>query len=634
MLRRSLLQSVALFAAAPAFAGSGTVIKLRLLETSDIHTFDEDYDYFRDRPDETVGLTKAATLIRAARAGARNTLLFDNGDIIQGNPLADYVALPGNFPKDGVHPTIRAMNTLGYDAATVGNHEFNYGLPFCNAAIKGANFPFCVANVLNMDGTNWLPPTLILERSVVAEDGSPQKLRIGVIGFVTPQIIDWDKAHLAGRITTIDIVDAARKHVPPLRPHVDLLIALSHSGISTAPRRGGEEDASYYLSKVEGIDVIFTGHSHRVFPGPDYAGLDDVDATRGTLGGIPATMPGFWGSELGIIDLTLTRQNGAWKIADFTAATQPIAEREGHTVTSLAANDKAVDAAIAPEHDKTLVWIRQPIGRLSRPVNSYFALIGTDASLALVNAAQTWYATPLLPPAARTLPILSAAAPFKEGYQSPDNYIDLAAGTIAIKNVADLYMYPNTVVAVQVSGDELRDWLEKSAEVFNTIDPNNPAPQKLLNPHVPSYVFDVIAGVTYNIDITQPARFGAHGKKREDAHRIVNLRYNGVPVTPDQPFIVITNNYRADSGGVIHNPDAVVLRAPDQTRDIIVRYILDKKTIDIATPAIWSFAPIGAPVTVTFESSPAAAMYLLKQRNITSLGDAGDGYTSYGLTLS
>jgi len=195
-------------------------------------------------------------------------------------------------------------------------------------------------------------------------------------------------------------------------------------------------------------------------------------------------------------------------------------------------------------------------------------------------------------------------------------------------------MYPNTVVAVQVSGDELRDWLEKSAEVFNTIDPNNPAPQKLLNPHVPSYVFDVIAGVTYNIDITQPARFGAHGKKREDAHRIVNLRYNGVPVTPDQPFVVITNNYRADSGGVIHNPDAVVLRAPDQTRDIIVRYILDKKTIDIATPAIWSFAPIGAPVTVTFESSPAAAMYLLKQRNITSLGDAGDGYTSYGLTLS
>ncbi len=105
-----------------------------------------------------------ATLIRAARAQARNVLLFDNGDIIQGNPLADYVAMPGNFPGDGVHPTIRAMNTLGYDAATLGNHEFNYGLDFCTAALRQAKFPFCVANVLNADGTHYLPPVRILER--------------------------------------------------------------------------------------------------------------------------------------------------------------------------------------------------------------------------------------------------------------------------------------------------------------------------------------------------------------------------------------------------------------------------------------------------------------------------------------
>jgi 2',3'-cyclic-nucleotide 2'-phosphodiesterase / 3'-nucleotidase len=129
--RRAVLQGMGALAAAHASPATGPTIKLRLLETSDLHTFDEDYDYSRDQPDETVGLTKVATLIHAARAGARNTLLFDNGDIIQGNPLADYVAIPGQFPADGTRPTIRAMNTLGYDAATVGNHEFNYGLDFC-----------------------------------------------------------------------------------------------------------------------------------------------------------------------------------------------------------------------------------------------------------------------------------------------------------------------------------------------------------------------------------------------------------------------------------------------------------------------------------------------------------------------
>jgi 2',3'-cyclic-nucleotide 2'-phosphodiesterase/3'-nucleotidase len=558
-------------------------------------------------------------------------LLFDNGDILQGNPLADYVALPGNFPADGIHPTIRAMNTLGYDAATVGNHEFNYGLDFCTAAIKGAKFPFCVANVLNADGSPYLPPALILERDFTAEDGSKQTLKIGVIGFVTPQIVEWDKAHLAGRITTIDIVEAAHAHVPALRAQVDLVVALSHSGISTAPRQGGEENASYYLSAVPGIDVIFTGHSHRVFPGPDYAGINDVDAVRGTLGGVPAVMPGFWGSELGVIDLVLTQSAGKWTVTDFTATTQPIAARQDKTVTSLVGNDAQVDAAVAPEHTKTLRWIRQPIGHLTAPVNSYFALIGPDASLALVNAAQLWYARPLLTTA---LPVLSAAAPFKEGYQSPDNYVDLSAGVIAIKDVADLYMYPNTVCAVRVTGAALRDWLEHSAEVFNKIDPNNPAPQPLLNPHVPSYVFDVIAGVTYQIDITQPARYGAHGKMREDAHRIVNLRYQAAPVADDDEFIVVTNNYRADSGGVVRDPSDVVLRAPDQTRDVLVRYILAKREINVAPPQIWSFAPIGSPVVVTFESSPAAAAALLNDKRVSSMGDAGDGYTTYALSLS
>jgi 2',3'-cyclic-nucleotide 2'-phosphodiesterase/3'-nucleotidase len=642
--RRHLLQgaaAAAALAAAPSLAATGPTIKLRLLETSDIHTFDDDYDYFRDQEDETVGLTKVASLIRAARSEQKNVLLFDNGDIIQGNPLADYVAIPNNFPADHVHPTIRAMNRLGYDAATIGNHEFNYGLPFFDASLAGAEFPFCCANFEHTDGTPYLKPYLVLERELTAEDGSKHTLKIGVIGFVTPQIMEWDKAHLQGRVQTIDIVDAANRYVPKLRAQVDILVALSHSGISTAPRQGGEEEASFYLSRVPGIDVIFTGHSHRVFPGPDYADLPGVDAVRGTLNNVPAVKPGFWGSHLGVIDLTLSPRDAQtatdWAIANFTCETRPIARRQGAETISLVADDPAINAAVAPGHEKTLIWIRQPIGHLTLPVNSYFALIGNDASLALVNAAQTWYAKPLLAnTSAATLPLLSAAAPFKEGYKSPDDFVDLKAGVIAIKDVADLYMYPNTVVVVQVDGIQLREWLERSARVFNQIDPGNPAPQPLLNPHVPSYDFDVIAGITYQIDVTQPARYGAHGKFDASAHRVIDLRYDGAPVTPQQSFVVTTNNYRADSGGIITKGDlnAIVLRAPDQTRDVIVRYILQHRIIDVETPAVWSFASIGKAVTVTFDSSPSAAKYLLAKPGVTRLTDTPDGYARYALALT
>jgi 2',3'-cyclic-nucleotide 2'-phosphodiesterase/3'-nucleotidase len=630
--RRALLAAAPVLAAAPAFASPAPVIKLRLLETSDLHTFDEDYDYFRDQPDESVGLTKIATLVGQARAGARNVMLFDDGDIIQGNPLADYVAQPGNFPADGMHPTIRAMNSMGYDAATLGNHEFNYGLAYLEKVLKGANFPFCCANAFAADGQPLIAPTLILERSFTAEDGSTHQLKIGVIGFVPPQITDWDKDHLTGKVRTQDIVDAALRTVPALRAQVDLLFALSHSGISAQPRQGGEEEASLYLAQnVPGIDVIFTGHSHRVFPGTDYAAMDGVDAVLGTLNGVPAVMPGFWGSELGQIDLTLTQTNGKWAVSGFTVSTLPIAERQGREVTSLVANNPAVDAAVAPEHQDTLHWIREPIGTLAQPVNSYLALVdGADSSLALVNTAQLWYAAPLLPAAVRALPLLSAAAPFKEGYQSPENYVDLPEGGIAIKDVADLYMYPNTVAALRVTGAQLHNWLEKSACVFNQIDPTNPAPQPLLNPHVPSYSFDVITGITYEIDLTQPARRGTH----KDAQRIVNLAYRGEAVADTDEFVVITNNYRADSGNLVSDPSAIVLDAPDKTQDVIIRYILANKRIRVATPDIWRFAKLGAPVTVTFESAPEAAPILTRLPGITSLGNTADGFTTYGLHLT
>lgn len=212
-----------------------------------------------------------------------------------------------------------------------------------------------------MDGTHYLPPTIILNRKFLAEDGSSQNLKIGIIGFVTPQIVEWDKAHLTSRITTMDIVDAATAHIPALHaggpPH--RAQPFRHFHRPPARRRGKH----LLLPRLRPRDRHHLHwHSHRVFPGPDYAGINDTDATRGTLGNIPAAMPGFWGSELGIIDLTLTQQAGRWTISNFTRATQPISERADAAVTSLAANDPRIDNAIAPEHHKPWPGFASPSG--------------------------------------------------------------------------------------------------------------------------------------------------------------------------------------------------------------------------------------------------------------------------------
>ena len=610
-------------------------VKLRLLATSDLHMFVYDFDYYAGVQDNTVGLGKVATLLRHARGEARNSLLFDNGDILQGNPLGDYMALPGTARAS--HPMIRTMNLLGYDAATFGNHEFNYGLDVLAESLGSACFPFVCANIETLDGGLWAPPTTVLHRQVIDEAGLPQTLRIGVIGLVTPQIMIWDKARLEAHIRTIDIVEAAARHLPALRAASDLVVALSHSGISDAPHEAGAENACLALAALPGIDVVISGHAHRVFPGSDYAGLAGVDATRGTLAGKPAVMPGFWGSHLGVVDLTLRQSGARWLIDDFAVEARPISRRHGRRAEPLAGNDPRVLAAVAPEHRATLRWMEQPVGRTTRPIDSYFALVGGDASLPLVNAAQLWYARPLLEATRFAgLPVLSAASSFKSGGHGANAYVDIPAGPLTMRAIASLYMFANTVCAVRVTGAELREWLERACVVFNRIDLGGVAPQRLRATGVPSYMFDVISGLTYNIDLTQRARYDPHGALRAPAsHRIVDLLHLGRPVDPAQEFIVVTNNYRADGGGHFPGTGAgrIVLAAPDLIRDVLVHYVASQTPLTPRAEPVWCFARPARPVRLEFDGNADTARHLAAHPGVTRIGETADGTVRYGFTL-
>ncbi|WP_137134553.1 bifunctional 2',3'-cyclic-nucleotide 2'-phosphodiesterase/3'-nucleotidase [Rhizobium sp. FKY42] len=651
--RRSLLGGIAAGSALVmlhpfAARAQANQAHLRIMETTDIHVNIMPYDYYADKPNDTLGLTRTATFIDKVRAEASNSMLIDNGDLLQGNPMGDYMAYEKGMKAGDLHPVMKAMNALGYDCGTLGNHEFNYGLEFLFNTLNGAKFPIVCANLTKGQIASdpkkddlFFKPYVIIEKQIKDGSGNSSPIKVGFIGFVPPQIMVWDAKNLEGKAQTRDIVQAAKAWVPVMKEAgADVIIALSHSGIDGTGQSERMENASLYLAGVEGIDAIFTGHQHLVFPGPkDFEGVPGADIKKGTLQGKPAVMAGFWGSHMGLIDLLLEKDGNKWKVVDFTTEARPIYHRDENRKVIADATDKPeIVAAVKSEHEATLAYVRRPVGKTSAPLYSYFALVADDPSVQIVSIAQTWYVKNLLKDGQyKDYPVLSAAAPFKAGGRGgPEYFTDVPAGDIAIKNIADLYLYPNTVQAVLITGEQVKNWLEMSAGMFNQI-PVGSKDAPLLNPKFPSYNYDIIDGVTYQIDLSQPQRYDSDGKLvNPDAHRIVDLKFDGKPIDPKQKFVVATNNYRAGGGGKFPDiaADKVILVAPDTNRDVIVRYIIEQGSINPSADANWTFKALPGTSAV-FESGPKGRQYsaAVKGAKIEDAGDGAEGFAKFRLIL-
>jgi len=649
--RRTLLKGAAAtgFAAAlhpySVLASEGSA-HLRLMETTDLHVHVFPYDYYGDRPVDSAGLARTATLIRDIRKEATNSVLVDNGDFLQGNPMGDFVAYERGMKEGDLHPVIKGMNVLGYDAGTLGNHEFNYGLDFMMKVLGGANFPFVCANLTKgalasnaRQDDLFLKPYVIVDKMITDGAGNQHPIKLGFIGFVPPQIMNWDKRHLEGKANARDIVDAARAFVPEMREQgCDLVIALSHSGIDANDYAENMENASLHLAAVDGIDAVFTGHHHLVFPGPAYEGLPGVDIEKGTLFGKPSAMGGFWGSHLGVIDLMIERDGNGWRVGGFTTEARSIYKKDGRKRIPLVESQQDVLDAVKDDHEATLAYVRRPVGKTSAPLHSYFALVADDPSVQIVSQAQTWYITDMMKGTEwEGLPVLSAAAPFKAGGRGgAEYYTDVPVGDVAIKNVADLYLYPNTVRAVAITGAGVKEWLERSAGIFQQVTAGG-SDQPLIDPGFPSYNFDVIDGVTYQIDLSQPSKYGPKGELiNPDASRITDLKFNGEPIDPEAKFVVATNNYRAGGGGNFPGigEEVVIFVGPDTNRDVLVRYIVGEGTINPSADANWTFKPMPG-TTVLFDTGPGGKEHAgaVKGVSIEPAGDGENGFARYRITL-
>ncbi|MGC4792385.1 bifunctional metallophosphatase/5'-nucleotidase [Micromonospora sp. DT178] len=575
--------SVPLIAATPAQAAGAARSRtwdLTILGTSDTHGNVYNWDYYSDAEyDDSkhndVGVAKLAALVKQIRAERRGraTLVLDAGDTIQGTPLATFYAKQEPITTTGAtHPMANAMNVLGYDAVTLGNHEFNYGLPLLAKWISQLGFPALAANAVNVaTGKPAFLPFIIKKVSV---GFAAPPLRVGILGLTNPGSAIWDRANVEGKLRFDDMIATAAKYVPIMRARgADIVLISAHGGDSGTSSYGPElpieNPTALIAQQVPGIDAILFGHAH--------AEVAEKFVTNERTGEqVLLTEPSKWGQRLSRMDFTLARERGSWKITKKTAALLN---------TNTVAEDPKVLAAVRAQHQKTVAYVNQVVARSTVELSAAESRYRDTPILDFINHVQTEVVGQALAGTSYAdLPVLSIAAPFSRTAVFP-------AGDVKIRDVAGLYVFDNTLEAVVLSGAEVRAYLEYSAKYFRTLAPGAPVdPAAISDPAVPDYNYDVFSGLEYDIDISKPV-----------GQRVTRLVLPGTdtPVADNAQFVVAVNNYRRSGGG--NFPGIVktqVYNEQQEIRQLLIDWAQAKGTIDPADfyQPNWRLVREGVPV--------------------------------------
>ncbi len=635
-----------------SISDGGNSINLTIMGTSDVHNYLMNYDYYTTSESNKNGLVKVSTIIKQYRQESRdknkadidNVVVFDNGDLIQGNPLGDYFARVSPVNAGTEHPVYKALEVSGFDAGTLGNHEFNYGLDYLSMIINDSKVPIVNANVYNAETKEpQFKQYDIITKTVADEGGNEREIKIGVTGFVPPQILNWDKINLEGKVEVRDIKETAEEVVPLMKKEgADIIVALAHTGYGDAQYEKNEENEAYELTKIKDINAVIAGHSHDTFPSEkfteDNPTLENVDVSKGTMNGVPTVQPAKYAEGVGVIELKLSENNGEYTIENSSSKFVSVENVEP---------DQELVEALKAEHEQVIAYVNSPVGNTTKDINTYFALVNDNNAVQLISDAQLDYLQKKLDEEEelaeyKNFPILSAAAPFKAGLSKDgtkaDDYVEIKAGELSIKDIANIYKYPNTAVIMKLNGKDIKNWLEMTAGMFNTIDPNSSEDTELLNTNFAAFNFDTLDGVTYEIDVTVPPKYDAEGNMiNENSSRIVNLKYKDEDVAENDEFLVITNNYRASGGGnfpIFTNDDCVIFISSDETRQIISDYVKAKGTINPEADNNWSIKKTPISGRAVFLSNSNGADELGEFKEITLIEDKGGNLSQYQYNMN
>ncbi|GIU49236.1 MULTISPECIES: bifunctional 2',3'-cyclic-nucleotide 2'-phosphodiesterase/3'-nucleotidase [Shewanella] len=665
-------------------------IDLRLMETTDIHTNVMPYNYFVSQADNEAnlpewGLARTSLVIAETRKEVANSMLFDNGDLIQGSPMGDYMAALGaDHLKGETHPVYKAMNHLEYDAANLGNHEFNYGLEYLDEALKGSEFPYVAANVWKTDDSlekvsnatdecevritedfydkaeGLYDPYVILEREFIADDGQAHTVKVGVIGFTPPDIMGWDASHLVCNVVVSDIKKTAEYYVPMMKAEgADVIVAIPHSGLNNNDDEFAE-NASLHLAHVDDIDAIMFGHDHRDFPNStgEYGDIPGVDAEKGLINGIPAVMPGYWGAKLGVIDLKLTSNDDGetWSVDHNHSTAELRSLVEG--------SDGAIEDLVVTEHEGTVEFMAETIAEIDVNMNSFFPQVVPDLSIQVVNEAQLhqlnkWKAEGEFADASEDALFLSVSAPFKSGRNGPEDYTNIQEGELTNASVADIYVFDNNTPAVlKMTGADMKRWIEwVNSNAYRSLPLS--AGETFLVEEFPGYNFDAFFGgfseegeglLKYTVNVENESKFIIEdsGFTETENEQLTSLTYGGVEIADDAEIYVITNNYRASNTSMpgVDNATLVKEEAAFVNRELVQFYLADRLAEQEGTELAFPNAKVfqlEAPNTtsVSFASATVEEGFRCATNEITGLStdkeegtkEGSPGFTIYNFNF-
>lgn len=559
--------------------------QLTLLATTDLHGRLQNWDYFKDAPysdrfGNKIGLSAVSTIVDDVRdeRGEQSVIVVDNGDFLQGTPMTTYYAKQAPVTETGEeHPMATGYNAIGYDAQAPGNHEFDYGLDLLDSYVDDADFPVLAANVISTEtGEPILEPYTIITRKM-----GNKPVRVGILGLTTPGSMIWNKGHLEGKVTIEDMVTSAQKWVPRVKAAgADVVVVLSHAGIGlssydTSTGLGEENPSDKIAAQVPDIDVMVLGHTHRVDAAEQFI-TNEVTGERVLL-----TQPMYWGQSVSDVTIDLKKIRGQWEVVDANAE---------HILTSTVEEDPKLIEATDPAHETTIDYVNTVIAQSVTELPATESRYRDTAIIDYIQMVQTETVTNALAGTQYAgLPVLSIAAPFSRTAVFPE-------GDVTIRDMAGLYIYDNTLEAVVLNGAQVKDFLEYSSKYFATVapgetfDPETDTSVVYAGQQVWDYNYDIIAGIDYEIDLSQPV-----------GSRIENMtRADGTPVAADDQFVVALNNYRRSGGGNFPHVSTapVVYNEMQEIRQLLIDWAVDKGTIDPADffEQNWTLTVDGTPV--------------------------------------
>ncbi|NUS77277.1 MAG: twin-arginine translocation signal domain-containing protein [Streptomyces sp.] len=592
MNRREFVQKSAVTGAAVAVAGTlatgeaeaaehpPRTWSFSVLGTTDLHSHVFDWDYYKDAAysdakGNSVGVARVATLIKQQRAakGEHRVLLVDAGDIIQGTSLAYYFARVRPITDKGApkHPMAVAMNHMRYDAAALGNHEFNYGIEVLRKFEEQCRFPLLGANALDARTLRPAFPPYTVKRICVP--GAPD-IKVGILGLTNPGIALWDKDNVSGRMVFPGLVEQAKKYVPRLRAlGCDVVFLTDHSGLDGSTSYGDalpyvENASNLVAEQVPGIDAILVGHTHVEVPSYTVKNAETGEE-------VLLSEPYCWGYRLSVFDFEVELEHGRWKVTKKTAQTlDPKGVDE----------DPEIRKLLEADHELVVKYVNTAVGTCTQDLSAADSCWKDVPIMDFIHQVQLDTVKAGLSASDAALPLISVAAPFSRT-------ADIPAGSVTIKDIAGLYIYDNTLYGKKLTGAQLRDYLEYAAKYYHQV-PAGTAVDTATLTNANSfwdYMYDTAAGVSYEIDIA-----AAEGS------RIKNLTYGGTAVADDQVFVVAVNNYRANGGsGYPHIATAdIAYSSTNEIRQLMIDYVTAKGTLDPAdfAAANWKLTQDGTPV--------------------------------------